>query len=163
VGPPLSRRTIIVVPLLGLLAAGCGTASRAAMQTPPAKAARAPLAEPATSARWGVSRVAAVQAVARAVKVANPIMRNPRYAPAESEYGVQVTCRRRSVGRYRCSWLAVNTYSLLGGKAAVQFAGTQPRVALRETSCHRHVGSGEDSAVVRCATVGYESAPNPVR
>jgi hypothetical protein len=90
-------------------------------------------------------------------------MKNPRYAPAESEYGVQVVCRRRTVGRYGCSWLAVNTYSVLGGNAHVRFVRARPLVLLRQTSCRRHVGPGEDSALVRCAVVGYESAPAGAR
>jgi hypothetical protein len=68
-----------------------------------AAAALALLAAPGASASWGVSRVAAVQAVVRAVTKANPIMEDRKYAPAESEYGVQVVCRRRALGRYRCS------------------------------------------------------------
>jgi hypothetical protein len=107
------------------------------------------------SASWGVSRVGAVQAVSRAVTKANPIMTDPKYAPAESEYGVQVVCHRRAAARYRCSWLAVNTYSVLGGRARVRFVHGKPRVALRQTSCRRHVGPHEDSALVRCAAVGY--------
>lgn len=109
----------------------------------------------AASAAWGVSRVAAVQAVVRAVTRANPIMNNPKYAPAESEYGVQVVCRRRSLGRYRCSWRAVNTYSVLSGKARVNFLHSQPEVKLRQTSCRRHVGPNVDSPLVKCAVVGY--------
>lgn len=114
---------------------------------------------PAASASWGVSRVGAVEAVVKAVTKANPIMTDAKYAPAESEYGVQVICRRRAAGRYRCSWLAVNTYSVLGGRARVHFVHGQARVALRQTSCRRHVGPHEDSALVRCAEVGYGSAP----
>ena len=114
------------------------------------------LTAPVAFASWGVSRVAAVQAVSRAVTKANPIMTDPKYAPAEGEYGVQVTCRRRAAGRYRCSWLAVNTYSVLGGRARVRFVHARPRVGLRQTSCRRHVGPREDSALVRCAVVGYE-------
>jgi hypothetical protein len=137
---------LAVVALVALAAAGCGgghqVTPRASLRPPP----------------WGVSRVAAVQAVGRAVRTANPIMRNRAYAPAESEYGVLVVCRRRSVGRYRCSWRAVNTYSVLGGDARVRFVRARPRVALRETSCRRHVGPHEDSALVRCAVVGYEGA-----
>jgi hypothetical protein len=113
------------------------------------------LTAPAASASWGVSRVAAVKAVVKAVTEANPIMTDPKYAPAESEYGVQVTCRRRGAGHYRCSWLAVNTYSVLGGRARVRFVHARPRVKLRQTSCRRHVGPNEDSALVRCAEVGY--------
>jgi hypothetical protein len=123
-----------------------------------AASALALLAAPGASASWGVSRVAAVQAVVRAVTDANPIMQDRRYAPAESEYGVQVVCRRAAAHRYRCSWLAVNTYSVLGGSARVHFARAQPRVKLRQTSCRRHVGPGEDSALVRCAAVGYDAA-----
>jgi hypothetical protein len=114
---------------------------------------------PSASASWGVSRVGAVQAVVKAVTKANPIMTDPKYAPAESEYGVQVVCRRRSAGHYRCSWLAVNTYSVLGGRARVHFVHGEPRVHLRQTSCRRHVGPQEDSALVRCAAVGYNAAP----
>jgi hypothetical protein len=51
----------------------------------------------------------------------------------------------------------VNTYSVLGGRARVHFSHAQPRVVLRQTSCRRHVGPGEDSALVTCAEVGYES------
>jgi hypothetical protein len=154
-----SKGTALIAFVLALVAAGCGSASRATMPTSSAVAAGAPLEAHATSTGWGVSRVAAVQAVVRAVRAANPIMKNPRYAPAESEYGVQVVCHRRSIARYRCSWLAVNTYSILGGKAHIQFVSSQPRVALRETNCNRHVGLGEDSALVRCAAIGYENAP----
>jgi hypothetical protein len=85
-------------------------------------------------------------------------MKNPKYAPAESEYGVQVVCRRRSVGRYRCSWLAVNTYSVLAGNARVRFVHAEPRAVLRQTSCRRHVGPGVDSALVTCAVSGFEEA-----
>jgi hypothetical protein len=95
--------------------------------------------------------------VVKAVVKANPIMTDPKYAPAESEYGVQVVCRRRAAGHYRCHWLAVNTYSVLGGRARVHFVHGKPRVALRQTSCRRHVGPGEDTALVRCAVVGYQS------
>lgn len=116
----------------------------------------------AASASWGVSRVAAVQAVARAVTRANPIMNNPKYAPAESEYGVEVVCRRRSIGRYRCSWQAVNTYSVLGGTARVHFLHTRPEVKLRQTSCRRHVGPNVDSPLVRCAVSGYDDAKGHV-
>lgn len=123
-----------------------------------AASALALFAAPAASASWGVSRVAAVRAVVRAVRDANPIMKNPRYVPAESEYGVQVVCRRRAARHYRCYWRAVNTYSVLGGRARVRFVHSRPRVSLRETSCRRHVGPGEDSALVRCAVVGYESS-----
>lgn len=130
--------------LLVLLAAGCGGARQVADR-----------AEPAA---WGVSRVAAVQAVSREVTAANPIMENPKYAPAESEYGVEVGCRRRSARRYLCSWRAVNTYSVLSGRAGVRFVHARPRVELRQTSCRRHVGPGEDSALVRCAASGFESA-----
>jgi hypothetical protein len=115
---------------------------------------------------WGVSRVAAVQAVSRAVAAANPIMKNPTYAPAESEYGVQVVCRRQLTGdrhRYRCSWLAVNTYSVLGGSAQVHFVSARSRVKLRQTSCQRHVGPHEDSALVKCAVIGYEESPQDSR
>ena len=115
-------------------------------------------AAPGASASWGVSRVAAVQAVVKAVTDSNPIMRSKTYAPAESEYGVQVVCHRRSAGHYGCTWFAVNTYSVLGGQARVHFVGAQPRVALRQTSCRRHVGPREDSALVTCAVVGYEHA-----
>jgi hypothetical protein len=114
-------------------------------------------AAPTASASWGVSRVAAVQAVVKAVMKANPIMTDPKYAPAESEYGVQVVCRRLAAGRYRCSWLAVNTYSVLGGRARVRFVHGKARVALRQTSCRRHVGPHEDSALVRCAVVGFNA------
>jgi hypothetical protein len=114
-------------------------------------------AAPTASASWGVSRVGAVQAVVKSVMKANPIMTDPKYAPAESEYGVQVVCHRRAAGRYRCSWLAVNTYSVLGGRARVHFVDGRPRVKLRETSCRRHVGPHEDSALVRCAAVGYNA------
>lgn len=116
---------------------------------------------PTASAPWGVSRVGAVQAVVTAVRDANPIMKNPHYAPAESEYGVQVVCHRRLARHYRCSWIAVNTYSVLGGRARVRFVHGTPRVALRETSCQRHVGPNEDSALVRCAAVGYDEAQAP--
>ena len=129
-----------------LLAAGCGGGSRAARD----------MGASAAPEFWGVSRVAAVQASVRAVTEANPIMKNPKYAPAESEYGVQAVCRRRSARRYRCSWLAVNTYSVLGGKSGVRFVGARPRVALRQTSCRRHVGPDVDSPLVRCAAPGYE-------
>ena len=118
------------------------------------------LAAPAASGSWGVSRVAAVQAVARAVTYANPIMKNPKYAPAESEYGVRVVCHRRSAGHYRCSWRGVNTYSVLGGRAGVHFVQARPHVKLRQTSCRRHVGPDEDSPLVTCAVVGYEEAHN---
>lgn len=138
-----------VVPLAAgaLLAAGCGGGRPVTLHA----SRRPPF--------WGISRVAAVQAVSRAVTAANPIMKSPEYAPAESEYGVQVTCIRRAVGRYRCSWLAVNTYSVLGGNAGVRFVHVRPRVAVRETSCRRHVGPGVDSALVRCGVAGYQSAP----
>lgn len=126
-----------------------------------AAAALALIAAPGAWSSWGVSRVAAVQAVARAVTYANPIMQDRKYAPAESEYGVQVVCHRRAAGRYRCSWLAVNTYSVLGGKARVHFVRARPRVVLRQTSCRRHVGPHEDSALVRCAEVGYEASRGP--
>lgn len=116
------------------------------------------IAAPTASASWGVSRVGAVQAVVRAVRDANPIMKNPHYAPAESEYGVQVTCRRRAARHYRCYWVAVNTYSVLGGRARVHFVHGRAQVALRETSCQRHVGPGEDTALVRCAVAGYDEA-----
>lgn len=143
------RVRVVSIPLtaVALLAAGCGGSREVTLH-----ASRRP-------SSWGVSRVAAVQAVSRAVTAANPIMRSPEYAPAESEYGVQVTCLRRSVGRYGCSWLAVNTYSVLDGDAGVRFVDVRPRVVLRETSCRRHVGPSEDSALVTCAVVGYESAP----
>ena len=141
------RVVSIQLTAVALLATGCG----GGRQVTPHASRRPPF--------WGVSRVAAVQAVSRAVTAANPIMRSPEYAPAESEYGVQVTCTRRAVGRYACSWLAVNTYSVLGGNAGVRFVHVRPRVALRETSCRRHVGPNEDSALVLCAVVGYESAP----
>jgi hypothetical protein len=116
---------------------------------------------PPAPASWGVSRVGAVRAVVTAVRDANPIMKNPHYAPAESEYGVQVVCRRRAARHYRCYWVAVNTYSVLGGRARVHFVHGRPRVALRQTSCQRHVGPGEDTALVRCAAVGYDEAQGP--
>ena len=117
------------------------------------------LAAPTASGSWGVSRVAAVQAVARAVTYANPIMKNPKYAPAESAFGVEVVCHRLSARRYRCSWRAVNTYSVLAGKARVRFVRARPHVRIRQTSCRRHVGPGVDSPLVRCAVSGYEAAP----
>lgn len=135
-----------------------GSIERSLIRTMLAAAVLLLFVAPGASASWGVSRVAAVQAVARAVTKANPIMTDPKYAPAESEYGVQVTCRRRAAGRYRCYWLAVNTYSVLAGRARVHFVRAQPRVALRQTSCRRHVGPREDSALVTCAVVGYEHA-----
>jgi hypothetical protein len=135
-----------------------GSIERSLIRTMLAASVLLLLGAPAASASWGVSRVAAVQAVVRAVTKANPIMTDPKYAPAESEYGVQVTCHRRSAGRYRCSWAAVNTYSVLGGRARVRFVRTKPHVALRQTSCRRHVGPQEDSALVTCAVVGYEHA-----
>ena len=119
-----------------------------------AAAATALFVAPAASASWGVSRVGAVEAVVKAVTKANPIMTDAKYAPAES---------RRAAGRYRCSWLAVNTYSVLGGRARVHFVHGRPRVALRQTSCRRHVGPHEDSALVRCAEVGYEAGRPPRR
>jgi hypothetical protein len=134
-----------------------GSIERSLIPTMLAAAALALFIAPAASGSWGVSRVAAVQAVVRAVRTANPIMQDPKYAPAESEYGVQVVCRRRAVGRYRCSWLAVNTYSVLAGRARVHFVHARARVKIRQTSCRRHVGPNEDSALVRCAEVGYEA------
>lgn len=141
----------------GLLAAGCGVAGR--HDPPPRPAAASSHGLSKYSAVWGVSRVAAVQAVSRAVTAANPIMKSPSYAPAESQYGVQVVCVRPSAGRYRCSWRAVNTYSVLGGYARVHFAQAGARVKLRQTSCRRHVGAGEDSPLTTCAVIGYEEGP----
>ena len=135
-----------------------GSIERSLIRTMLAASLLVLFAAPGASASWGVSRVAAVQAVVKAVTDSNPIMRSRTYAPAESEYGVQVVCRRHATGRYGCTWFAVNTYSVLGGRARVHFVGAQPRVALRQTSCRRHVGPREDSALVTCAVVGYEHA-----
>ena len=148
--------------IFSLLAAGCGAAGR---HDPPRRPAATASSHGLSRypAVWGVSRVAAVQAVSRAVTAANPIMKSPSYAPAESEYGVQVVCKRPSAGRYRCSWRAVNTYSVLGGYARVHFAQARARVKLRQTSCGRHVGPGKDSPLTRCAVIGYDEGPKSNR
>lgn len=148
---------VAVVCGVALLVAGCGGVGR--NDPSPGLSAVSSRGLSAQPAAWGISRVAAVQAVSRAVTAANPIMKSPSYAPAESEYGVRVMCRRPATARYRCTWLAVNTYSVLGGYARVHFVRADPRVELRQTSCRRHVGPGEDSTVTLCAAVGYGQGP----